>query len=316
MDIVTLGETMLRISPPDGQRLEQSDQGNFFVGGAESNVAVALARLGKKVAWVSRLPDNPLGRQVANVIRQYGVDVSHVVWAENERLGLYFVEFGSPPRPIRVWYDRANSAASRMTPNDIPLDLIASAKWLHLTGITPALSESCRQTIGAAIDYAHQHGLTVSFDINYRALLWSPDQAAATLGPFCSAADMVMIAARDAQKLFGTSDDAQTAVRDLQGRWGGTIILTRSALGALAYDGKELIDCPGFEATVRDRLGVGDSFDAGVICRLVEGAPLSEALRFGAAVAALKLTIPGDLVLITRREVEEVLTLGGNALHR
>jgi 2-dehydro-3-deoxygluconokinase len=172
------------------------------------------------------------------------------------------------------------------------------------------------QMVGAAIQHAHDNKRTVSFDVNYRALLWSPEQAALALAPFCEAADVVIIAARDAQNLFGTSTDPDAAIRDLHNRWGGTVILTRSADGALGYDGSTLINCPSYESTFIDRFGVGDSFDAGLICRLVEGASLEESIRFGAAVAALKLTIPGDLALITRREVEDLITHGKLTMRR
>lgn len=302
MDVFTLGESMLRFSPPDHQRIESAAQFDVFVGGAESNVAVALARLGKQVAWFSRLPHNPLGHQLANTLRLHGVHIDHVVWAQGERLGLYFVEQGSPPRSTRVWYDRANSAASRMTPNDLPVEPIKAARWLHLTGITPALSPSCRETAAAALELGRSAGLTISFDVNYRSLLWTPHEAAAALEPFCKAADVVFVAERDAQNLFGTDD-----VRALQQRWGGKIICSQGDAGVIGDDGQDQVNCLAFQVEVVDRVGAGDALAAGVICGLLEGASMAEALRFGAAAAALKLTIPGDLALVSREEVEALL---------
>src|SRR5690606_19370913 len=121
-----------------------------------------------------------------------------------------------------------------------PLDLIAAAHWLHLTGITPALSESCAATVQTAMQHAHQHGLTVSFDVNYRALLWPPPAAAKGLEPFCREADYVTIALRDAVNLFSAPDDTEQAARSLQQRWGGTLIITSGDSGAVAYDGTTL----------------------------------------------------------------------------
>ncbi len=316
IDLVTIGESMLRISPPGGLRLEQANQVGLFVGGAESNLAVGIARMGKQVAWVSRLPANPLGQMIANTLREYGVDVSGVTWAKGERLGLYFVELASPPRPIRVWYDRAGSAASRLSPSDLPYDLIASARWLHLTGITPALSDSCAEALHAAMDHAHKNAQTVSFDVNYRALLWGPQAASKALAPYCKKADMVIVAARDAANLFGAGNQAEEAARSLQAQWGGTVIVTQGDRGACAFDGAELVSCKAFQVTMTDRLGAGDAFDAGLITRKLEGAPLVEAMMFGSALAALKLTVPGDLPVISRAEVEELLATGGSSLLR
>ncbi len=211
-DLLTLGETMLRLAAPSPLRLEQTNQLNINIGGAESNVAINLARLGKRVAWYSRLPNNPLGQSVAGEIRKHGVVVDWVTWAENERLGLYFIDYGHGTRPTQVWYDRAHSAASHMTPQDLPWQAIAAAKWLHLTGITPALSPSCAETVLAAATYAQQQGIPLSFDVNYRAKLWQPEQAAATLAPLCQLADYIFLAARDAKTLWGVegADVAQT----------------------------------------------------------------------------------------------------------
>ena len=315
-DLVTLGETMVRLTPPAGERLEQATQFDIEIGGAESNLAVALARLGKRVAWLSRLPENPLGTQTVRALRQHGVDTSWVVWTKQGRMGLYFLEYGSPPRSVRLWYDRAGSAASQMTPDDLPLEAIASARWLHLTGITPALSDSCAETVRAALEHARAHQVTVSFDINYRSLLWSREEAASALEPLCLQADYTIGALRDTCNLFSTEDKAESAVRDLQERWSGTVVLTEGDAGVIAYDGETLERAQAIPATVVDRLGAGDAFAAGLICRLLEAASLGEALRFGTALAALKLTIPGDLALTSRDEVEELIASGGAGVQR
>ena len=316
LDVFTFGETMLRLSPPNMARMEGTTNLEVAVGGTESNVAIALSRLGKSAAWMSRLPDSPMGRMVANTIRQHGVDTHHVIWSdgddsETERLGLVFLEHGSPPRPTQVWYDRKHSAASKMTPDDLPAETIAEARWLHLTGITPALSDSCRETVETALDLAQLDDVTISFDVNYRAKLWSPKDAAKTLHPFCEMADIVFIAARDARNLFGLQGNLEALARGLQRQWSGTVVVTDSTndkdKGIVGYDGVEHATAPIYPVTIVDRIGAGDAFAAGVICKWLEHGSLGECLQFGAATAALKLTIRGDFALITRPEVEALL---------
>ena len=316
LDVFTLGESMLRFTAPSPLRIEQATTFEVYVAGAETNVAVALARLGKRAAWFSRLPESPVGQLAANFMRQYGVDVSSVLFVPDERMGLYFIERGVPPRPTRLWYDRANSAASHLKPSDLPSAQLAAGRWLHLTGITPALSASCEATCHAAISHARTHGLTVSFDVNYRSLLWSPQQARAALAPFCQSADVVFIASRDAAALFEVEGTAAQQAEQLHQLWGGVVIVTDGANGAAAHADSGAAACRAFVVQIVERVGAGDAFAAAVICRLLEGAPLAEALTFGAALAALKLSIMGDVALVTRQEVEALIATGGAALHR
>lgn len=315
-DLFTLGETMLRLAAPSPLRLAQNEQLTFSVGGAESNVAANLARLGKRVAWHSRLPNNPLGGAVAGELRRHGVLLDTLIWAEGERLGLYFVDYGHGVRPTQVWYDRADSAASRMTPQDLPFEAIAGARWLHLTGITPALSANCAETVQVAAAYAREHGLSISFDVNYRAKLWSPQQAAETLSPLCEVADYTFLAARDASGLWGIEGTGATIAQDLQTRWGGVVIVTQGEIGVAAFDGQDLSEAPAIPTQILDRIGAGDAFVSGVLCRLLESASLPDALKFGAALAALKLNIWGDIALVTRAEVEALLSQNSNELNR
>ncbi len=311
-DVVTLGETMWRLSPPGHERLETTRALDINIGGTESNVAAALARLGKRAAWWSRLPANPLGDNVADILRMHGVDVSGVR-REGRRLGTYFVEFGLPPRPTQVIYDRAGSAASEMQPDDFDWTLLQASRWLHLTGITPALSASCLATTRRAIDEARAANIPISFDLNYRAKLWTPAEAAACCDPLAARATLVIAAERDIHNLYG----AAITIRDLHQRWNGaTIVLTRGAAGAVAYDGSADYSADAFSIQIVDRVGAGDAFDAGLLCALLDGKRLGEALRWGTAVAALKLTMPGDIAVVSRAEVEHLLAAGSSAIQR
>lgn len=315
-DLFTLGETMIRLSAPPPQRLEEGGQFAVNPGGTESNVAANLARLGKKTVWFSRLPDNPLGHYILMQLRQHGVDTSFVRLAPDERMGLYFIEFGSTPRGIRVLYDRANSAASHMTPDDLPYEAIEQSRWLHLTGVTPALSASCADTARAALEHAQKHHVRISFDVNYRALLWSPEQCAAVLEPFCKAAHITFVALRDAITVFHAPETIDEALRNLQERWGGTVIITHGENGVAAYDGNQIMSAPAFPAEMIDRIGAGDALVSGIVCRLLEDAPLEDALRFGTAMSALKLSVVGDIARINRAEVDTLIQGSGSALKR
>jgi 2-dehydro-3-deoxygluconokinase len=311
-DITTLGEIMLRLSPPHNERLLQTSSLDMKFGGAETNIAVNLARLGYKSAWLSRLPDNVFGQRVLSELNGFGVDIGGVRLAANERIGSYFIEFGAPPRPNRVVYDRANSAASKMSVSDVAFDVIADSAWFHTTGITPALSKNCEEMTLATMQFAREKGLRVSFDVNYRALLWSPAEAARVLDPILKLCHFAFMAHRDAISLFGANEDAHTAAQELQQRFGNEIlVMTVGENGAIAADGRQVlhVEQPFVVPHPVDRIGAGDAFDAGFIASQMRGASLEESMRFGHALSALKMTIPGDYALVTLPEVD--MLLGG-----
>src|SRR6476646_6228381 len=173
-DVITFGEAMVRLSPPNFRRLEQARSLDVQVGGAELNTAVGVARLGRSSAWVSRLTDNPLGRLIANHGREAGVCTDNVVWTKDDRVGLYFLEFGAAPRASSVLYDRKGAAIAGIKPGMVPWDKVfAGARWFHVTGITPALSKSAADATREALQQARQAGVQTSIDLNYRGKLWT-----------------------------------------------------------------------------------------------------------------------------------------------
>src|SRR5436190_4424571 len=177
-DVITFGEAMIRLSPPNFRRLEQADSLDLQVGGAELNTAVGVARLGRSSAWVSRLTDNPLGRLIANRAREAGVSSEHVVWTKDDRVGVYFLEFGAAPRASGVLYDRKGAAIAGIKPGMVPwAKVFAGAKWFHVTGITPALSATSAEATREALEAAKSAKLTTSIDLNYRVKLWSQAEA-------------------------------------------------------------------------------------------------------------------------------------------
>ncbi len=316
-DVVTLGETMARLTPPGTLRLEQAQALEVHVGGSESNTSVGLARLGLRVCWLSRMTDNPVGHVITNAIRAQGVDTSHVVWTESDRVGLYFLEEASAPRESRVIYDRRDSAISRMMPEHLPAELFrkGEGRLLHLTGITLALSPTAYETAQRALSLALAAGWQISFDVNYRGKLWSPDTARAGCDPFMQSANLIFLPLRDAKLLYklDASLTAEQAIEELHQRFPqATIVMTLGAEGAIARprDGG-IVRHAAFPATAVSRLGRGDAFTAGFLYRwLADSNDLSLALRYGTAMAALKYGITGDMPLVEAAEVQALVANG------
>src|SRR5262245_47374180 len=203
-EVITFGEAMLRLSPPNFRRLEQARGLDVQVGGAELNTAVALARLGRKSAWVSRLTNNPLGRLVANQAREAGVATEHVLWTDDDRVGLYFLEFGAAPRASSVLYDRKGAAIANVRPRMIDWPAIFhGAKWFHVTGITPALAPGAAEATREAVQAARSAGVSVSIDLNYRAKLWSPDAAGRWMADCLPICDVLITTEEDTEKVLG-----------------------------------------------------------------------------------------------------------------
>lgn len=316
VDLFTFGESMLRLSAPPDERLEDAAALHVHVGGAESNVASNLARLGKRVVWFSRLPDTPPGYTVRNAIRHHGVDTSHVLWVDDARQGLYFAEFAQAPRGIQVWYDRKESAASQICADDLPFDVIDQSAWLHLTGITAALSETCRDAARAAAQHVQNTATRLSFDVNYRSRLWTEEDASHTMTPLCQMADVVFVALRDAINLWGAPETAAGCSAALHDTWGGTVIVSDGENGVTATDAQGTVHVDGIETTVVDRIGAGDALASGVLFRLIDGAPLADALTFGVTLAGFALTIPGDVARVQLAEIEAYLSSGKARLTR
>jgi len=316
LDVFTLGETMVRLTPKGFTRLEEAAELEVRIGGTESNVAIALARLGLRVAWASRLPRNSLGELVARRIRGFGVDVSGIRWDPEQRMGLYFIEPGAAPRAGTVLYDRAGSAASAMTPDDFDWSVLDRSRHLHLTGITPALSQSARATTARAIREARQRGRTVSMDVNYRARLWSPAAAREALLPLIRDVDLLISTAADALLVFGLQGTPEETARGMGELTNAPLIaLTLGSEGALLWDRERLHQAAPFAVQAVDRVGAGDAFDAGLVWGFLAGdAP--RGLLYGMAMAAIKHTIPGDEFISSAAEVEALLESGHRDIQR
>jgi len=298
-DLLTLGETLLRLSPPAQQRFEQARLFEIGVGGSELNVGCLLARLGRRVAWVSRLPVGPLGRIVDSEARRHGVDTRWVRWIDNSRLGLMFYEPGPLPRSSRVIYDRKHSAASELGFEDAPWEaLVQASAWLHLSGITPALGASCRALVLHIAALAAAAKKPVSYDLNYRATLTNPEDARAALEGVAQYLRLLVLAERDAQHVLGFAQEGESLATAIAARYGVPLVaLTRppNALpGTLLLERGAFRYAPSLEVEVIDRIGAGDSFVAGLIYGLLDGDG-ELAIRLGGFAAAMGLATPGDI---------------------
>ena len=307
VDLLTIGESMLRFSVPAGRLLADAPVFDVHVAGTESNVAVAVARMGFKSRWLSRLPDNVLGRRIADTIAAQGVDCSYVNWSETERAGVYFIEFGASPRPTKVLYDRAPSAARNMDETTFDLSLVGNAKIIHLTGITVALSAGCSRLVETIVARANDLKIPIVFDVNYRALLWSHKECRSKLASLLSKVDTLIVSKRDLEAIFEIAGDAASAAKELHQLFGmPRIAITTGDQGAAAFENGNTVAAPGYPVEMVDRIGAGDSFAAGVISGLLEG-NFVRGLQYGVAMSALQLTTEGDLFRLTRKDVLQLM---------
>lgn len=324
-DVIAFGETMIRFSPVDGQMLEQADYLRADAAGTESNMAAALARMGADVAWVSVLPDHPAGRWIASRLAQHGVDTSHVAWSDGQavpadqagraeqalrtkRAGVFFLEPGAPPRGSRVVYDRAGSAATGMTPAVVNRALRSGARIVHTSGITASLSPACLETVSGVLAGRVEGGYRTSFDVNYRAKLWSPERARAVLEALLDQVDILVSTSADAALIFGMDGAPEEAIDTFHTQFGNEIIvLTLAEGGAVGWSEETgFVRTRPYEVEPVDRLGAGDAFDAGLLYGLLRE-DLSAGLACGTALAALSYSERGDMTWSTLEEVKRMV---------
>ena len=336
--IVTFGEILLRLSPPGYQRFAQASSFDAYYGGAEFNTAVSLAHLGEPTRHVTCLPANELGETCVGTLARWNVDTSAVVMdmSLDARMGLYFCERGASQRASRVIYDRQYSSFSRIKRGTFQWkQILHDADWFHFTGITPALSDEAAETALEACHTAKKLGIGVSLDLNYRASLWPREKAGCTLRRYLSSIDVLFANNGSLYDVFGLDvsgsayrngpEETLAAARETAERFGiGRVALTmrhsvsasRNEWAALLWDGREkkAFLSRRYVMDMVDRIGGGDSFAAGLLYAWRQQFPNAKAIEFAAASSCLKQTIPGDVNLISRKEVENLMASDGNAL--
>lgn len=307
---------MVRLTPALGETLESAAGLRVHVGGAEANVCAGLSHLGVSTAWISRLPANPLGRRIVEAVRAAGVATDAVLWAPEGSAGVMFLQPGAAPRAGEVLYYRRHSAFAAIDPDAVPWSVLDGARVVHLTGITPALGDRPRDLVVRAIAEARGRQVLVSFDVNYRATLWSHTAAREALEPVLGGLDIVFVNDRDARSVFELRGEADTVARALRDRLRcRVLVLTCGEAGAVAADAETVVRQPAFRAEVVDRVGRGDAFAAGFLYGYLSRGT-TNGLRFGAALAALKQTYSGDFCRATLRDVDAVLRGDDHGLRR
>ncbi len=337
--VATMGEIMLRLKAPGFERLLQSPSFEATFGGGEANVAISLAHLGIASSFITALPANKVGDAAIAFLRGTGVDTSRIK-RQGERMGIYYLEQGSGPRPSVVIYDRAGSSISSATIHDFDWDeIFTGCTWFHVTGITPALSESAAGLTIKAVEIAKAKGLTVSCDLNYRKNLWKYGKSAPeTMARVLPHVDIVIANEEDVQKSLGITIDQDVGsaldrekyeqlgckVMEMYHNVRAIAITLRESHSADHNDWSAMLVPRGTRkaivsrkyvlADIVDRVGGGDAFAAGLIYGMLDGMNDQDALEFAVAASALKHTIPGD---VNRVKVDEVRSLlEGNASGR
>lgn len=335
--IVTFGEVMLRLKSPGYERLFQSPVLEATFGGGEANVSVSLANYGMDTAFVSVIPSGPIGDACIRELRGFGVDTSRIV-RKDGRMGIYYLETGAVQRPSKVVYDRAGSAIAEAKPGDIDWDkTFEDATWLHLTGITPAISAGAAELSLEAVKAAKAKGVHVSCDLNYRKNLWKyGKRAEEVMTELVKYVDTVIANEEDVQKALGISAESASAVDEGEidvelykaiaakvmkaypnvQRVAITLRESKSAnhndWSACLYNGKDFYLSRKYSITdIVDRVGGGDSFGGGLIYGLLHYNNEQTALEFAVAASCLKHTIPGDYNRMTASEVESLMKGSG-----
>ncbi len=333
---VTFGEIMLRLNPEGYLRFLQANTYEATFGGGEANVAVSLANYGIDASFVTKLPKHEIGQAAVNELRRYGVDTSDIIRG-GDRVGIYFAEKGASQRPSKVIYDRAYSAISLAKRDEFDWDKIfEGAKWFHFTGITPALGGELPEICLDAVKAAHEKGVTVSCDLNYRKKLWTREQVRECMSKIVPYVDVCISNEEDAKDVFGieaenTDIDSGklnhegyiSVARQLHERFGCShvAITLRSSISAndndwagMLYTGDNAYFSKQYHMHIVDRVGGGDSFGGGLIYSLMSGFEPQKAIDFAVAASCLKHSIEHDFNLCSVAEVESLA--GGNASGR
>lgn len=298
-EVVTFGETMALFKADTPGPLPHAAGLSLGIGGAESNVAVALKRLGTSVTWIGRVGSDSLGDLVLRELRGEDIDVVSIR-DETAPTGLMIKERRTA-QSLKVWYYRSNSAGSRLEPQDVPEELIARARLLHLTGITPALSESAAAATHHAISCAKDSGVLVSFDLNYRAALWSPNEAGEQFRQIIAEADIVFAGDDEAAIAIGATSDPSDMARRIHELGPSQVVLKRGAHGCTALiDGVEH-SRTAVPVHVVDTVGAGDAFVGGYLSELLRGADAEQRLLTATQVGAFACLVPGDWEGMPRR---------------
>lgn len=321
-DLLTLGQLLLRLSPPGNERLVRGDTFEKQVGGAELNVAVGVALLGLHVGIISKLPSHDMGSFMKGKIRSYGVSDDFFLYDTSPlaRVGIYYYENGAYPRKPKVIYDRANSSFYSLNIDEIPKETYTAARCFHTSGITLALNQKLRETTVEMIKRFKEAGTLVSFDVNFRGNLWTGEEARECIEKILPFVDIFFCSEDTARLTFKKTGTAKEMMKSFTDEYPISIVAStqrtvhspkRHTFGSIIYDAKKdqyYEEEPYRDIDVVDRIGSGDAYISGALFGLLTSEfDCGRAVAFGNATSAVKNTIPGDLPSSNLEEIETII---------
>ncbi|MDC4232889.1 sugar kinase [Actinomyces sp. B33] len=304
-DISTIGEGQIRLTCFKGERLSNANQLRMSAACSEANVAGLLSQLGRSALWTSRLPQGELTTKIVREYRSVGVDVSNVVLVEKGRTALYFMEPGEYPMPAKVSYDREYTPFRSIRIEDFDWEKMLDTRLVFVTGITAALTPDTAKVVRHFVDEAHERGIDIALDVNYRSLLWAPEQARLVLEPIARKSTIVFCSRTDGQVVFGLEEQGADVCKALRERFGVETVVSTDQVAGVYYSDREHgeMTFPVTPVPVVDRPGAGDSFVAGVLHGFLNGDVLT-GIHYGQRTSAYALTHHGDLTRVSAAELD------------
>ncbi|MDD3428534.1 MAG: sugar kinase [Oscillospiraceae bacterium] len=320
-DLITFGEIMLRLSPPMNERMVRGDIFEKRAGGSELNVASGVSLLGLRTGIISKLPENELGTYIKNRIRFVGVSDDYLIYDESQdaRLGIYYYESGAAPRKPAIVYDRKSASINHICLDEIPESVYTSTRCFHTSGISLALSKEVRAVAIELIHRFKKGGALISFDVNYRANLWSEEECRATLEEILPEIDVLFVSEETSRRMFQKQGQLYDIMKSYCDDFGVKLVATtqrivksprKHTFGSVIYDAAtdtHYSEAPYEDIDVVDRIGSGDAYVAGVLFGLLKYNDAEKALQFGNATSSVKNTIPGDLPSSDFKEIAGII---------
>lgn len=318
-DLISFGEVMLRLSPPDKDKISQSEVFEKNCGGSEFNVASGAANLGIRSAIVTKLPKNKIGHFIARRIRYGSVSDDYVVWdsSDTKRLGIYFYESGVYPRKSAVVYDRAASSVCSLKLDEIPDEICQKTRIFHISSISLALSETLRQTAIELIKRMKSYGVAISFDVNYRATLWSEEEARELIKTILPLVDILFVSEETSRRMMQKEGSLDEIMKSYADEYGCRIVATtrrevvsptKHNFGSRVYFDGKFYEEPHYKnIEVIDRVGSGDAYVAGLLYGILSGISIEDSMAIGNALSAIKNTVSGDMSISSVDEVMSVI---------
>lgn len=302
-DLTTIGEGQIRLTVPQGERLSNTRQLRMTAACSEANVAGLLSQLGRHTSWCSVLPHSDLAERCLSEFRSVGVDMSNMIRTDEGRVALYFMEPGEPPMPSRVTYDRLGTPFREIAVDDVNWDSMLNTRLVFVTGITAALTEHTAKVITHFVDAAHERGIDIALDVNYRGLLWPPERAREVLGGIAEKARIIFCSRKDAGIVFGFDGHRAEVSQQLRDRFGAEFVVSTDGQDGVYYAGPDGLDDRTVDVVpVIDRPGAGDSFVAATLHGFLSG-DVRQGISYGLRVSKYALTHHGDLTHITPSEL-------------